>query len=322
MSNNYQRKTSDIFISDDFRKILENFRYESIYADYLLKTRIDTGLLVENHVNYLSVANNDMQRISYITPDRIRKVVERGSDIWKCSARFTCKPGAFLNKIFRDVPPKEVEKFASLWKTFAVERNHTFEIVTGDAIRSYYGYRMHERQEGGSLGVSCLRHDQCQDWFRFYIDNPEVVSLLVLLSERGRVIGRALLWETSHGKIMDRIYTMCDEEYSGLFQKWAKDHGYSHKVFQNWANTLQFQEKDLSVERQVEIKLKSWMYDYYPYLDTFKWLDCEKGMLYNYCPDHYIVLYNFEDQGIFQFLEDQYPLNLKTLFLVPVKKHL
>jgi len=281
------KKTSFIYIDDRFARILENFRDDSVYAHLLLNRRVNSDLLVDGYVNYMSTSNKDLQRISYVTPGRTPKIMEKGLDIWKCSERYTCKPGSFLNKIFRDVSPVEVEKFASFWKTFAVERDNTFEIITGDDIRSYYGYRMHERREGGSLGVSCLRHDQCQDWFRFYIDNPEVVSLLVLLSDRGKVIGRALLWETSQGKIMDRIYTMCDEEYSGLFQKWAKDNGYTYKTFQNWSNTLQFKEKDLSVERNVEIKLKSWMYDKYPYLDTFKWLDCDKGMLYNYCPDHF-----------------------------------
>jgi 23S rRNA maturation mini-RNase III len=96
-------------------------------------------------------------------------------------------------------------------------------------------------------------------------------------------MGRALLWDFENYKIMDRIYTIADEEFAFQFKKWATDNGYLYKSEQNWYNTLNFE--NLSTPKQelrLSIKLDEFSFRRYPYVDTFKFFDEEAGVLKNY----------------------------------------
>lgn len=282
-----ERKTSDIFISDEFRHILEKFSDKSEIASTILHRRIDKDILAEDHVNYIGVSILDKSKISYLSPERILKIEQSSTDdYWTSSMRFAGKPGAFINKLFKlgYFPQTELEKFATLYKTFSNPVNFEFKVVTGDDIRKYYYGGCYESQSG-SLGNSCMKSSGTQDFFKIYIDHPEVISMLVMLNLSGQLIGRALLW---HGtdKVMDRVYTVSDEEYQAHFFKWAIDNGYSHKTHQNCYKTLHFTGENDDLKR-IDIKLNNWHYSRYPYLDTFKWLDRVSGVLTNYKPDHF-----------------------------------
>ena len=108
-----------------------------------------------------------------------------------------------------------------------------------------------------------------------------------MLNTDGMLMGRALLWDFDTHKIMDRIYTIADEEFAFYFKKWATDNGYLYKSEQNWYNTLQFE--NLSTPKQelkLQIKLENSQFRRYPYVDTFKFFDEEKGLLLNYMDGH------------------------------------
>jgi 23S rRNA maturation mini-RNase III len=138
-------------------------------------------------------------------------------------------------------------------------------------------------QERGTLGASCMKYDNCQDYLGIYTNNTNKVKMLVMLNEDGGLMGRALLWDFENYKIMDRIYTIADEEFAFQFKKWATDNGYLYKSEQNWYNTLNFE--NLSTPKQelrLSIKLDEFSFRRYPYVDTFKFFDEEAGVLKNY----------------------------------------
>ena len=284
MPQTYERKTFDLFISDKLRQLLEPFKDESQVANLLLHRRPSKDLIVDNAINFISISDSDRTKIAYLTSDRIQKVADSDTDdYWTTSSRFHCKPGAFIGKLFKDISSKEVEKFANLYKTIVNKREFTFEVVKGDDIRKYYHYDFHE-SNSGSLGNSCMRYDKCQRFFNLYVDN-DVVSMLLIKNNDGQLIGRALLWDFDGNKVMDRIYTVQDDEYQHFFKKWAKDNGYLFKTKQNWNNTFKFDSKTSeNIDSKFDIQLKNWRYNYYPYLDTFKWLNMKTGVLSNYKP--------------------------------------
>jgi hypothetical protein len=110
--------------------------------------------------------------------------------------------------------------------------------------------------------------------------------MLVMFNDKNRLIGRALLWDFDTHKIMDRIYTYNDEELSFYFKQWATENGYFYKSEQNWFNTIFFEQIGSGKkEFKIEIKLPNIKQHYYPYMDTFKFIDLEKGVLYNYIPE-------------------------------------
>jgi hypothetical protein len=80
---------------------------------------------------------------------------------------------------------------------------------------------------------------------------------------------------------------MSDDEYLGHFTKWSIDNGYIHRQYQNWANSIEFTDGKLEFESKFDIQLENWDFSQYPYLDTFKWLNMETGVLTNYRPDSF-----------------------------------
>jgi hypothetical protein len=257
----------------------------------LLKNRLDLSLLVTDHANFIGISNTDPLRISYLTKERYDKVIAEtpeGEDpnFWKTSKRYSCKPGVFVKKMFKDFSDKEIELFSNLYKSFVNKKEFEFKVVSGEKIKEYYSGNLHQTNKG-SLGASCMRYDGCQSFFALYTKNPEVVSMLVMLSPENLVLGRALLWNLPEFKIMDRIYTVDDERYTPQIKQWAEQNGYFYKTKQSWNSTLQFSNGKIEKELQLSVKLTNFDFRLYPYLDTFKWLDCGTGIIYNYLPDHF-----------------------------------
>jgi hypothetical protein len=278
----YERKTFDLIISEELKAVLSEIESDSQVAKLLLKKRHDKEDLVEDPINFISVAH-DKTKISYLTTDRIAKI-EDPSLYWSSSRRFAVKPGGFISKLFKDIPAKEVEKFSNLYRAQANKAQFELKVIEGGEILKYYHYKSYAG-ERGTLGASCMKHDSCQDYLGVYTENTNKVKMLVMLNADDMLMGRALLWDFDTHKIMDRIYTISDEEFAFYFKKWATDNGYLYKSEQNWYNTLQFE--NLSTPKQelkLQIKLENSQFRRYPYVDTFKFFDEEKGLLLNYLP--------------------------------------
>ena len=276
----YERKTFDLIISEELKAVLSEIEADSQVAKLLLKKRHDKEDLVEDPINFISVAH-DKTKISYLTTDRIAKI-EDPSLYWSSSRRFAVKPGGFISKIFKDIPAKEVEKFSNLYRAQSNKASFTLSVVDGLKMLTYYHINSYA-QERGTLGASCMKYDNCQDYLGIYTHNNNKVKMLVMLNSEGGLMGRALLWDFENHKIMDRIYTIADEEFAFQFKKWATDNGYLYKSEQNWYNTLNFE--NLSTPKQelrLSIKLDEFSFRRYPYVDTFKFFDEEAGLLKNY----------------------------------------
>ena len=280
----YERKTVDILISDDLRNILREIESESIVASLLLRKRHTKEDLVDSPVNYISISSQDKSKISYLTPDRMETLDT--DTYWTSSRRYHVKPGAFISKLFCGIPAKEVEKFSNLFRSQSVKTKFTFDIISGNDIKKYYYHESYASNERGSLGVSCMKHEHCQNLFSLYTKNENKVSMLIMLNTDGYLIGRALLWNFDGNKIMDRIYTMNDEDLSFHFKKWATENNYLYKSEQNWFNTLYFENlSNKRKELKLEIKLDNYRPMKYPYMDTFKFINLDNGFISNFIPD-------------------------------------
>ncbi len=281
-------KVKNINISEKLRQIISNFRNKSVVASLLLEDTVFEDQLVTNPVDYLSTSNSDSTKISYLTKERVSKIDQ--SEIWSTSKRYHSKPGSIISKIYKNISPREVENFSNLFRAFSDRKDFTFEVVKSDIIK-YYNQDSYT-QCSGSLGNSCMKYDKCSKFLEMYLDNP-IVNMLIMKDSDGGLLGRALLWQfeerlsSEDTKVMDRIYTINDEDYQFYFMNWAEDNGYLYKKRQNWSNTLQFIKDDKEVECRLSIQLSDWNYSYYPYLDTFKWFDRSSGVLFNYKPNYF-----------------------------------
>ena len=277
------RKTVDILISDELKEVLLVIEPASLVANLLLKKRHYSENLKDSPINYLSIAK-DRSKLTYLTEDRIDPDASV-DEMWGNGKKYQSKPGGIVAKLFKDVPPKEVELFSNLFRAESVKPRFNLKVVSGAEIPKYYLYETYA-SESGSLGISCMKHRGCQPFFNIYKDNTDNTSMLIMLDDDGYLIGRALLWEFDTYKIMDRIYTINDEKYPLHFKKWATENDYLYKTEQNWFNSLFFENlKTKKTELKICLTFTNYRYDYYPYFDTFKFLDIDNYKFYNYIPE-------------------------------------
>lgn len=278
----YERKTVDIFISEEMKNLLLQIEHDSFVAHLLLRKRHSKEDVVDNCINYISISQSDNTKISYLTPERVEQISE--DEYWSSSRRFQAKPGAFVSKVFKNISSRDIEKFSNLYKTFTKKSKFELKVVSGSDIKRYYHYDSYQ-SDRGTLGASCMKHESSQRLLDIYSDNSDKVSMLVMVDSDGYLMGRAILWNFDSYKLMDRIYTVCDEDLAFWFKKWATENGYLYKSEQNWYNTLQFEKiGDKRQELKLKVSLDSADQKYYPYMDTFKFIDSDFN-LYNYQPD-------------------------------------
>jgi hypothetical protein len=278
-------KSKHIYISDSFHRYLEQIKEDSPIAALLASQNIDASRLVENHIDFLSISNDDPYKISYLTPERVEKIQKNDEDVWTSPSRYHTKYGSFVNKIFNCFDNREVEKFSNLLRSVVGQRDLQFKVVSGDEIPEFYHYTSYADQ-AGTLGQSCMKHDGCGKFLELYTQNPESVKMLIALDSDDKLIGRALLWELESHKVMDRIYTINDEQWSYYFKQWANKNGFLYKAKQNWNWTYHLESNGKQVRQKLSLKLKNFSFEYYPYVDTFKWINTETGELFNYKPDN------------------------------------
>jgi hypothetical protein len=197
--------------------------------------------------------------------------------------------GRLVNSIMsaakQPVTPKQVEDFSNAYKSAWDMMNDAFmkfEVVSGYAIARWYNESSYESDDS-TLGSSCMRYDECGDYFGIYADNSDVCKLVILYSDRGSSVkdgkfisnyikGRALLWKTNQGDMfMDRIYTNNDSDVE-LFKQFAEKNGWWCKKTQNSSNNFTAQKGTSFKDPTYTVDLKWADHEYYPYVDTLSFL--------------------------------------------------
>jgi hypothetical protein len=219
-------------------------------------------------------------------------------DPWsKKSGRQSMKIGRFIKKLIPEkyfekyqVSNYHVEVFVNSWKSWFEPVEYTLKVVEGDEIKHWYHEDNYATVEGAQLGTlwkSCMRYRARLKFLDLYTSNPNCKMLVMIINQRGREVvrSRALLWDnvtvsksytedimSETVNIMDRIYSTHDSDVI-LFKKWAEENGYIPKWEQNAKSHLFFDIKNQPVKIKCFIDLKSSNFSYYPYLDTFPYLN-------------------------------------------------
>ena len=197
--------------------------------------------------------------------------------------------GRLVNSIMsaakKPVTPKQVEDFSNAYKSawdVANDAFAKFDVVSGYAIAKWYNESSYESDDS-TLGSSCMRHDECENYFGIYTENSDVCKLVILYSDKESGIidgkfrsnyikGRALLWKTNQGDMfMDRVYTNNDSDVE-LFKQFAEKNGWWCKKTQNSSNDFTAQKGSSFRDPTYSVDLKWAKHEYYPYVDTLSYL--------------------------------------------------
>jgi hypothetical protein len=296
-----------IRLAQDFAKIAERMKDSGciIARDLLIAYNDGLDSVREDAVDYVSVSEDENNMISYLTDDRRQRLLEEGEHLWSSDKRFKIRASRIIRKIFKDSHVEEfykdsdIERFNNLYVSNRGAKDYEFIVVSGSSICTNYDGEYYS-EGSGSLQSSCMRNNP--EFMRLYADNPESVEMLVMKDSDGNVSGRALLWKEAKCtktfndsvlevgakyKVMDRIYYTKDSQIES-FKDWAKENGYLVKDRQSYDYYTTFNTPQGEyVEAYFEISMPEIDQRYYPYIDTFFYVDSGNCLLHNNEGEHY-----------------------------------
>lgn len=222
-------------------------------------------------------------------PVKLGRLVRRISDVFKKNKGYEKGTPSYDRFTFTDA---EIEKFVNAFKsTYDYYQTGTgnFELISGNKI--LFAYDEHNYyNDKGTLGGSCMRYSECQDYIGFYANNDNV-ELLVMWGPNEKVIGRALVWKLTSGeKFMDRVYYSKDSDL-GLFTKYAEENKFIYKKRQNsidyesilTPNDNYIDGSEMKLEVDVyKVELSDKDEETFPYMDTLKYYYWDTGKLRNW----------------------------------------
>jgi hypothetical protein len=275
--------------SDSFERMLTKLEDASRVANRLLLWKYTNNL----EANYISMRG---EMCSFLPAGREHKT-NPDTGKWLRDGRQEMKPAKLARKLLiedrnTDLDASDFEKFANSVKSYVSVlgdddgngKNIKFKLVTGDDIRYYYYYENYSKLMGqdSNLWGSCMRNEECQEYFKIYTENAEVCSLLVALDNDEKVLGRALVWTFKDGKRgMDTIYA--HESLFESFISWAVENEAYYKDRQSCHHQCFDRLNRGRVDYGPYVQLKRWGFRNYPYMDTLSILT-DTGVLQNQNP--------------------------------------
>ena len=283
---------------DNTFQINSNLFVDASFRDFIVSTECRVSAVIRSFetlkdVNYIGVTDK-IDTISYLPDSKLEYVYANKIDPYSSGiGRTYLKVGRLVGKLLPKrlideyLSSSDIEEFVNIYKSFFDVSNRRLEVVDGEKLRKYYLANNYYRLERGTLWKSCMRYSDRQRFLDIYVQNPEKVKMLVMLSVQDgveRVRGRALLWEAEdmNGnkiKVMDRIYTIFDSDIL-VFKKWARESGYITKAYQN-AKTQNIYDINGEDTLNLKVTLDRHLLGTYPYLDSFQFYNMDTGTFYN-----------------------------------------
>lgn len=181
--------------------------------------------------------------------------------------------GRLIGQILRDTgfkySPHDIDRFTILLKSeikwqLVKKGKIKIKIVEGESISFWYSEKNYSKEatttNRGTLSSSCMRWERCKDFFSIYEMNPRQVKLIIHLDNEGKLLTRALLWNTGGKHSLDRVYFTYEEDIT---------------LVRRWVETLHLKKPlhDLSLQDEIILdhsEKKDGTFDKYPFMDTFK----------------------------------------------------
>jgi len=288
--------------SSSFKDKLSSIRTRSKLADDLLylvgKEFNDKDL----KYNYLDTTDSE-DKVSFISQDKLNSIISRSDlsgliDPYQVKGRIDVNVGRCVRAIGDlgnfDFSDKDLEQFVNLYKSKSdvVVDEEVFEIVSGEDIKYWYNEDNYYTDWGnGTLSKSCMRDEECQDFFDIYTgSNCKLLILTRMFEGEKKLIGRALVWKPiilkSRGDVsgkeyfMDRIYCMKDSDEI-KFQEYSDRMGWFRKSQNNSNGSygMMFIDDKGSFRAHIQCRVPE-AYKY-PYLDTLKFLNSSRELISN-----------------------------------------
>lgn len=324
---------SIFYYSPDVRRVLAKIsKTNTIAKDIMSIETVDikpditfVDLDKEGYLSFSTMRNakkNIVDKFSHLDYIDTKPDVDLADELWSLDKRGSERAtgvysksrnqvaiGKFVNKLFPDkYSDKEREEFVNLFKSTIENTGEKFKVVESDEIAFWY-HVSNYKEKSGTLGNSCMA-EKPSSIFEVYTKNPEICKMLIL-TEDDKLIGRALLWKvTSYRHLgrqwegpewyMDRQYTIKESDIQKL-RKYAEEKGWAYKTNNNHHSfvSITVNGENRNVEMTIQLKKNGSDYRYgrYPYMDTFRRYDVDRGILHNDDQDDNEGQYLLDDTG-------------------------
>lgn len=270
------------YVGYDFVSYLKpnkNLNDKSVKSTNRLKKILNTDIISNKFVNYLDISTDKIDTITFLPNNR--KTIKNP---YNSRYRQEMKIGRFIkNNCMYDIPQVAIEKISNVYKSTmdAINNKTDMEIVSGKNIKKWY-LKSNYDEGKGTLNKSCMRYKKSQKRFKIYVDNCKMV-IKRSPTNKNKIVGRALLWNTNRGKYMDRVYVTQDHHlhsFIGLAEK------------NNWL-TYHNNNKQLIVQLNRGVFYGDETNN--PYMDTFKYYYPRDNILTNKDIDNNEEYYYLED---------------------------
>jgi hypothetical protein len=262
------------------KPVMGDLCYFHMKIDPQLASRNSPSWVNYGTYNISIYKSSDQLRNYMIFDNNIDICLEETSDFFGAKPQ-SIKVGRFSKKMLELVGKKfsdrEIEEFVNEFKStveLTKDAFRNFELVSGEDIVHWYHESNYSRENQSTLHGSCMRYDDCGEYFGIYTENPQVCQLLIKKNDFNpeKITGRAIVWKLKNGDtFMDRIYYSKDSDIN-LFKEWARRNGWAYKKNQNSSSGLIMINQDESYTKPIEVKLEKWIFKKYPYLDTISYL--------------------------------------------------
>jgi hypothetical protein len=264
-----------MIIARSLERILHEMEDTSRVAYYLLNpyTRITT---FGDHLAFRQ------GQLTYMPAGRKQVVLDDGS--WANEGRQAGRPARIARRFLRPdiveqwLSDKDFETFAHKLSAKDASRLGAFQLVKGQDIAKWYDERTYA-PENTPLTHSCMRYPSCQKFFSLYTENAPMVQMLIFTDNHDLLLGRALVWTTDQGTLLDRVYG--SELMVELFREYAAQQGWMYRFYNSYDYETQFVENGKVVNKRLTIPLTRHDFSWYPYVDTFKYYNRREGTLTN-----------------------------------------
>jgi len=275
-----------VHISDKLVDILN--KMDNKFAKLLLKTQTDNTGFRNKFADYIDY-NDETGMFTYLF-----NITEISDDPYKQSGRNPLKPTKIFTKISidpvkylkdNDVTQRDVELFSNDIKP-KVDKLVEWK---GEDILKAYNYTGLIKK--GKFSSSCANFDQKglgttwtepkKEWYDVYTQNPDNISVLVILDPEGDVVGRRMLFkgeqfenngdlkQGQHIGIGGNFYGGggYGSKYDTIITKWLADNNY--KSFDNYRRV---------VKGNIMLQLKNYKFPKFPPFDSF-YINLDNGVL-------------------------------------------
>jgi len=278
---------SILYTSPEFNNIIGSMNDPiSGSLRYIISDRSD----INTNFNAIDVTDKN-DTISFTPESQFQRKVSSGLSIKDLFANKSNKTS--VGRVVKSIldangikkTPVEIEEFVNKFKsTYDTKKGVNIKVVKGEDIRYWYSAKRYCNDTNfsnkGSLGKSCMRSWEAQDYLDIYVENTDVCSLIIKVNANNELESRALLWKTNKGLFVDRIYYTYDSD-SFLIENWARNQ-YKDVIVSDY---------DSYSKLEVQLSSSKAKYDYYPYMDSLPYYDSINRKLFSYEPS--------EKKGVF-----------------------